>query len=140
MLHMIKLVVGCTTLDELAAWMQRGERVEGYGVIRTRTMPKQADEISGQGSLFRVMGGLVLCRQPIMGFRPFTRPDGQLGTHILVTDEIIPVQPRAMRPFQGWRYLKPEDAPIDLGSSPAATGIENLPPALRRSLSELCLI
>ncbi|WP_336760581.1 DUF1489 domain-containing protein [Asaia sp. VD9] len=140
MLNMIKLVVGCTTLDELAAWMQRGERVDGYGVIRTRTMPKQADEIAGQGSLYRVMGGLVLCRQPIMGFRPFTRPDGQLGTHILVNDEIIPVQPRAMRPFQGWRYLKSEDAPGDLGSSAAVSGLEALPPALRRSLSELCLI
>lgn len=137
---MIKLVVGCTTLDELAAWMQRGERVEGHGVIRTRTMPKQANEISGQGSLYRVMGGLVLCRQPIVGFRSFTRPDGQLGTHILVTDDIVPVQPRAMRPFQGWRYLKPEDATPDLGGGGAVSGIEDLPPALRRSLSELCLI
>lgn len=137
---MIKLVVGCTTLDELAAWMARGERVEGHGVIRTRTMPKQADEIAGQGSLYRVMGGLVLCRQPISGFRPFTRPDGQLGTHILVTDDIIPVHPRAMRPFQGWRYLKPDDAPLDLGGQSVVSGLEDLPPALRRSLSELCLI
>lgn len=137
---MIKLVVGCTTLDELAAWMRQGERIDGYGVVRTRTMPKQAAEIENRGSLYRVMGGLVLCRQPVAGFRPFTRPDGQIGTHILVTDEIIPVEPRAMRPFQGWRYLRPDDAPADLGTRSAHEGLDTLPPDLRRALSELCLI
>ncbi|AOX16183.1 DUF1489 family protein [Kozakia baliensis] len=138
MLHMIKLVVGCATIDELAARMQH-ERVDGHGFVRTRTMPRQADEILGGGSLYRVMNGTLICRQPIAGFRAITRPDGQPGTLILVTDEIIPVMPRAMRPFQGWRYLKPDDAPADLGNQ-TASGIENLPPNLRRELADLGLI
>lgn len=136
---MIKLVVGCATLDELGERVRDGERVDGYSVVRTRTMPRQADEIAGNGSLYRVLGGLIICRQPVAGFRSFTRPDGQQGTHILVTDDIIPVQPRAMRPFQGWRYLKSTDAPPDLGAQ-ESSGIERLPAHLRRELTSLGLI
>ena len=32
---------------------------------------------------------------------------------IEVDDELVPTLPRAWRPFQGWRYLTPEDAPAD---------------------------
>ena len=46
----------------------------------------------------------------------------------------IPVIPAPRRPFQGWRYLKPEDAPEDLT---AATGGVELPAELRRKLTDL---
>jgi len=45
-----------------------------------------------------------------------------------------------MRPFQGWRYLDPKDAPPDLGQSAGGDGIADLPPHLRRELAELALI
>nr|WP_294914954.1 DUF1489 domain-containing protein [uncultured Neokomagataea sp.] len=136
MLHMIKLAVGCPTIDALRERMQH-PRFRGHGAITTRTMPKRADEILNKGSLYRVLNGLILCRQPIVGLEPYERPDGTTGTLILVSDEIIPVQPRAMRPFQGWRYLKAEDAPADLGA--ISDGIANLPPHLHKILSELAL-
>ena len=44
-------------------------------------------------------------------------------------------QPR--RAFQGWRYLKPEDAPRDLGDRAA---LRELPPELRRDLADLGLL
>jgi len=44
-------------------------------------------------------------------------------------------QPR--RAFQGWRYLKPEDAPADVRSG---SGAEALPPKLRRELADLGLL
>ncbi|MCV6602827.1 MAG: DUF1489 domain-containing protein, partial [Cohaesibacter sp.] len=44
-------------------------------------------------------------------------------------------QPR--RAFQGWRYLKIEDAPADLG---ALEGTGDLPPAFRQELADLGLL
>ncbi|MGO4841009.1 DUF1489 family protein, partial [Rhizobiaceae sp. 2RAB30] len=45
-------------------------------------------------------------------------------------------QPR--RAFQGWRYLKPEDAPVDLGKGRA--GLAEMPAKLRRELADLGLL
>jgi hypothetical protein len=45
-------------------------------------------------------------------------------------------QPR--RAFQGWRYLKPADAPVDLGKGRAA--LAEMPPKLRLELAELGLL
>lgn len=140
MIHLIKLTVGCSGIDALAERM-KSPRVDGYGVITTRTMPKRAEEVLAGGSLYRVIDGMLLCRQPIADLRSHQRPDGTTGTLILVDDAIIPVKPRAMRPFQGWRYLTPEDAPDDMTVGSAdTTGLADLPPTLRRALAGLCLI
>jgi hypothetical protein len=48
------------------------------------------------------------------------------------------VVPSLKRPFQGWRYLKPEDAPRDL-----PVGRENeeaLPPSLSAALAEIGIL
>ena len=120
------------------------ERYKDVAYVRTRTMPKRADEIvKGGGSIYRVINGLIMCRQPIIGFDSYTREDGHPGTLILVSDDVIPTQPRPMRPFQGWRYFKPEDAPPDLDpTAPGAIddGISALPASLRNQLSELGLL
>lgn len=140
MLHMIKLAVGCHTPEALREWT-RTERVNGHAYVQTRTKPKQASEILRGGSLYRVMNGLIRCRQPIVGFDRYTRFDGHEGTLILVSDDVIPVQPRPMRPFQGWRYLKPEDAPADLqGGTADDDGTGSLPVSLHKRLTELGLL
>ena len=50
---------------------------------------------------------------------------------------VTPVLPRPYRPFQGWRYLNPKDAPPDLRAS---SGIAEMPEELRRELSGLGLL
>jgi hypothetical protein len=52
--------------------------------------------------------------------------------------KVIPVMPRPCRPFQGWRYLKAEDAPRDLGDD--GGDIVEMPEDLRRELRDLGLI
>jgi hypothetical protein len=48
--------------------------------------------------------------------------------------QVVPV-PR--RPFQGWRYLKPEEAPRDLPAQ--REGDDPLPPELSAALADLGL-
>ncbi|MFT8980061.1 DUF1489 family protein [Gluconobacter oxydans] len=139
MLNIIKLAVGCPSLEVLRERLNH-YRVNGRATVQTRTMPKRAEEVLDGGSLYRVMDGMILCRQPIIGLESCQRSDGSTGTLIVVSDDIIPLQPRPMRPFQGWRYLEPKDAPPDLGNSLTQDGIADLPPQLRRELAELALI
>jgi hypothetical protein len=126
-LHLIKLCVGIDQVEELEAYW-RGETSR---VVHTRQTPKQADELLDGGSLYWVIKGQVLCRQPILsldtlGEGPTARCEISLGLPLVRTAS----QPK--RPFQGWRYLKPEDAPPDL----EAFGGE-APPELALKLREL---
>ena len=50
----------------------------------------------------------------------------------------MPTQWQPRRAFQGWRYLKPSDAPADLGKGQQA--ILEMPQQLRRELAELGLL
>lgn len=119
MIHLIKLCVGCPSVEELQEWRDQRRtrglgRPDGLNVHRTRMTPKRADEIIGQGSLYWVMGGLIRARQLVVGLENGTDPEGRSYCEILMAPELIRTVPQPRRPFQGWRYLKPEDAPADL--------------------------
>ena len=84
-LHLIKLCVGCDTVEEL---------LDG-------------------GSLFRVFKGFVLCRQRILAVD--TVGAGVAARcQVTLEPEVIRVQPVPRRAFQGWRYLLHHEAPGDL--------------------------
>lgn len=142
-LHIIKLAVGAESLDSLRAWTERSaatsQAAEGRAVVRltTRMAPKRIDEILDGGSLYWVIRGAVQARQPIVGFEPFKDANGVGRVYIVMAPEVVPVRPRPSRPFQGWRYLRPQDAPADWRFDDLD---EAIPPAMRRELMELCLI
>ncbi|MBV1832666.1 DUF1489 family protein [Novacetimonas pomaceti] len=148
MLHMVKLAVGVGSIAELAQRQQPNPPVPGDGLdgtapsgqpwLRTRMYPRRAGEILEGGSLYRVIAGMIMCRQRITGIRPDTRDDGVACALITLDPLIVPVAPRSMRPFQGWRYLRAADAPPDLGHSDMNGDI--LPDDMRRELAALCLI
>ncbi|MFC5385554.1 DUF1489 family protein [Aquamicrobium segne] len=143
-LNILKLCVGCDSVEELEAWVahrleerrRNGEPVEHWHT--TRMVPTRADEIIGAGSLYWVIKGNVQCRQLITDIRPYIDPEGIRRCRIVLDAEIIHTQWQPRRPFQGWRYLKPEDAPADLGVG--ATGIAEMSPELRQELAELGLL
>ena len=98
-------------------------------------------EVTDGGSIYWVIGGFVRVRQRILEIREEEWDDGTACAALVLDPALVPVEARPMKPFQGWRYLKPEEAPADLAQErPAAEGIEALPPKLRRDLAELCLI
>ena len=141
-LHLIKLCVGVDTVEELEAHVAfrltaRAARRACRTGPRTRMVPKRAEEILDGGSLYWVMRGQVEVRQPVLDIRPFTDGEG-IGRCRLVLEPVFvrtTYQPR--RAFQGWRYLKQEDAPADLWDG---AGAGDLPPDLSRELSELGLL
>ena len=143
MLHLIKLAVGVADPAALAV-RQAGRSREtgahdGRPFLRTRNFPRRAEEILEGGSVYWVMSGVLLCRQRVVEITTDRRDDGTPCTAIILEGPGTPVVPRMIRPFQGWRYLTPADAPDDLDSLPQVAG-DPLPPALRRALAALCLL
>lgn len=112
-LHLIKLCVGCDTVEELIAW-HRTERAGQPWILRTRQTPKRAAELTQGGSVYRVFKGLVLCRQTILDIN--TVGEGQAARcEITLDPDVVLVAPLPRRPFQGWRYFEGKDVPADLG-------------------------
>jgi len=121
MMNLIKLCVGVQSVDDLIAWRTQRRaaslgRPDGLNSHRTRMMPKRRDEIIGQGSLYWVISGTIRCRQKIVDLVAETDHEGRSCCEILMDPEIVYTVPQPKRPFQGWRYLRPEDAPADLSA------------------------
>jgi hypothetical protein len=143
-LHLIKLCVGCDSVDDLKSWVasrlkemkRRGQAAEH--IHTTRMVPKRAEELCDGGSLYWVIRGQVMCRERIVDLRPFVDKDGIGRCRIVLDGKIRLVVPRPYRAFQGWRYLAGEDAPADLERS--ARGAATMPEHMRRELSELGLL
>ncbi len=127
-LHLIKLCVGVDQVETLEAyWRGVAQRV-----VHTRQTPKRADELLQGGSLYWVIKGQVLCRQPILAVQALGE-GSEARCEILVGLPVVRTFPLPRRPFQGWRYLTPADAPDDLNSG----GEASAPPELAQKLREL---
>ncbi len=133
-LHMLKLCVGAAVVQDLQDW-QRG-RLAATGSVRhvTRMWPKRADELLAGGSLYWVFKGLVLARQRILALEPDDGADGVRRCALVLDPAIVRTDAQPRRPFQGWRYLIPDEAPPDAGETTHGAA---LPPALQAALSEL---
>jgi len=104
----------------------------------TRMMPTRGTEILDGGSLYWVVKGSVQCRQRILDIRPFTDDEGIGRCRIVLDPKVVRTDWQPRRAFQGWRYLRPEDAPADLGEG--RKGVAQMPPKLRQELAALGLL
>lgn len=141
MLNLIKLSVGPKDLAALASL--QAERLRTAPPLRawTRMFPKRIAEILDGGSIYWVIGGFVRVRQRILDIREEDWDDKTRCAALLLDPALVQVEARPAKPFQGWRYLKPEEAPPDIAQDrPATSGLDLLPAQLRRDLAELCLI
>lgn len=127
-LHMIKLCVGVAKVETLERRAAKGE----WLTVNTRMTPKRASELEDGGCLFWVMKGSVTCRMPILDIS--TKGEGKASMCLIkLSPEVIRTAPQARRPFQGWRYLEPNDAPVDLSKLDAG----ELPEDFARQLREM---
>jgi hypothetical protein len=137
-LHILKLCVGVNEIADLRRWVADCRKGRDTLDHVTRMFPRRKDEILPGGSLYWVIRGLILARQPIAGLEPVTGEDGIERCRIVFKPQIIPVRPTPRRAFQGWRYLEAADAPPDL--TRAGKALQGMPEKLRRELSQLGLI
>lgn len=137
MINLLKLSVGTESIETLAAWQASPRAAGPDGAPRhvTRMWPKRAAEVLDGGSIYWVVKGAVLCRQRILRLDEVVREDGIPRCGLVLDRRLVAVLPVARRPFQGWRYLPPEDAPQDMDPARASEGA--LPAGLSVALAEM---
>lgn len=143
-LHLIKLCVGCESIDDLREWVTERSLIaisagqEPHSVHVTRMAPKRARDLLDGGSLYWVIKGQLSARQPLRDIVEFTDSDGIGRCRLVLGPEVIETMPQPKRPFQGWRYLETKDAPRDLFERGQSE--KDMPAELKRELAELGLL
>ena len=135
--NLIKLSVGSESVEGLADWQSLTQAQGADGLPRhiTRMWPKREAEILNGGSIYWVIKGVILCRQRVLRFDEVIGGDGIRRCAIVLEPELHRTVQATKRPFQGWRYLKPEDSPADLPKGHAHE--DALPPELAGALADI---
>lgn len=135
--NLVKLSVGSESVDTLADWQEtrRAQTDDGLPRHVTRMWPKREAEILDGGSIFWVIKGAIQCRQKILRLDEVIGTDGIRRCAIVLEPKLYRTETALRRPFQGWRYLKPEDSPADLRNQKVSE--DDLPPALATALAEI---
>lgn len=140
-LHILKLCAGADGVADLEGRIARGvaaNKKAGRGAVHsheTRMFPRRREEILDGGSIYWVIRGVVLVRQKILDLELRAGEDGIERCAIMLDPALVPTEAQPRRAFQGWRYLREEDAPRDIASKAAAASAE-----LRLALAELGLL
>ena len=137
-LHLLKMAVGVGDIDELRRIRKQRRKERGGNWVYTRNHPRRAAEVLAGGSIYWVIRGQIRVRQRITGFRSERDDNGRAYCLIEVDPKLVPTLLRAWRPFQGWRYLTPADAPLDAPLGPG--GIAAMPERMLAELRALGLL
>lgn len=121
MLHLVKLCVGIESVEHFQKQLDirlksYKQKVHGTETIQhvTRMTPKRQNELLDGGSLYWIIKGNIACRQKIVALNEHVGEDQIKRCAIILALPLILTESQPKRPFQGWRYLKAEDAPKDL--------------------------
>ena len=135
--NLIKLSVGTESVEGLADWhaTKRAQTADGLPRHVTRMWPKREAEIVNGGSIFWVIKGAIQCRQRILCLDEQIGSDGIRRCAIVLDPQLVRTQSSLRRPFQGWRYLTTQDAPLDLPEG--RENEETLPVELNQALAEI---
>ncbi|MGC8203597.1 DUF1489 family protein [Aliiroseovarius sp. PTFE2010] len=135
-INLVKLCVGANSVEDLAAWIAAsGGRERAH---TTRMRPKKEAQLLNGGSLYWVIKGVIQARQRVLRLDEVIGPDGIRRCNIVLDANLIRTENAARRPFQGWRYLLPEDSPRDLPKARASDS--DLPPEMAQALAEIGLV
>jgi hypothetical protein len=135
--NLVKLCVGADSVDDLRTWQASGRAHGADGLPRhvTRMWPRREAELLNGGSLYWVFRGVILARQRVVRLDEALGGDGITRCAIVLDPQIRLTESAPRRPFQGWRYLAPGDAPRDLPEGRA--GDDDLPLDLQMALAEI---
>ena len=141
--HLIKLSVGVESVEHLAEIQQRrlqDARRIGLGDRlwhQTRNTPRRAEELLDGGSIYWIIKGAIRARQCVRELEPVTDDEGIRRCRLILDPALAETVAWPRRPFQGWRYLDPADAPPDLAD---AGSDAEMPPEMAAELRALGLI
>ena len=135
--HLLKLSVGTEDIADLADWQatKRAQTEDGLPRHVTRMWPKREAEVLNGGSIYWVIKGVILCRQPVLRLDEYLGADGIRRCAIVCKPGLIRVEATPKRAFQGWRYLPAADAPRDLPEG--RQNEDPLPPELSQALAAI---
>jgi len=140
-LHLVKLAVGAASIEEIEEFQEqrrkerRQKRASPHRVY-TRHGPKRQEELLDGGSLFWVIKGYIRARQRLVGFDQAVDDEGRPYCQFLVERIVVPTAVQPMQAFQGWRYLEPKRAPVDIRKGDST----ELPPQMAEELRRLGLL
>lgn len=143
-LHLIKLCVGVDSIRELDEWIKerlaekKKKKQPLEHIHTTRMMPTQKEALLDGGSLYWVIKGVISCRQKLIDLRAFSDKEGVKRCRIVMEPKLISVVPKPRSAFQGWRYLKANEAPADLAKG--EKGVAAMSEEMRRALHEMGLL
>ncbi len=142
-LHLVKLCFGVESIGQLRDWQKRRGVIcqAGYPVVvhYTRNRPRRWAELVDGGSLYWVIKGAILVRNPIVAVEKVEREESRKTCALVLKAEPIETLAKRHRPIQGWRYLAAENAPPDRKADRTA-GEFKVPPSLAAELRALGLI
>ena len=141
--HLLRMAVQVESiahLKQIQADRLHKQLAQGEAGLYTysRNIPKRADDLIDGGSIFWVIKRYIRVRQRILGIERHTNEEGRPYCAFQIEAEPIKVVPRRQKAFQGWRYLKPEDVPSDIGVSRSQA--TDMPTEMANELRELGLI
>lgn len=140
-LHILKLSVGVEDVDHLAQIQKARLKREGVLAHITRNTPRKADEILDGGSIYWVIKRFIRVRQRLVGIERGVNFEGKPSCALVLDPTLVTTELKEFRAFQGWRYFKEEDAPVDLIKRTRAAEIQKtLPDEMAAELRSLGLI
>lgn len=106
--------------------------------VWTSRKPQQMDALINGGSVYWIVKKAIQCRQAVIGFEAIER-EGEKPSYFIYCDpQLVQTKPMEKRPFQGWRYLKPDQAPADVGA--VDSNAPPPPPDMANALREAGLL
>jgi hypothetical protein len=137
-LHLIKLAVGVHDVETMRVLQKRRRKERGMSCFLTRHTPRRTEEVLDGGSIYWVIKGQVRVRQRLLAFHPVVGADGERRCAAEYDPVLVETLWQPRRPFQGWRYLLPRDAPPD--RPPGLAEDEEMPARLVQELRTLGLL
>ena len=141
--HIVKLCVGVDSVDDLEHWIEHRQHLLALAgepqehIHTTRMTPKRREELLDGGSLYWVIKGMILARQPIIDLRQIVSEDGISRCQIVMEPTLIRTESQPKRAFQAGaisRIMKPPKISI------CCDRMTICPADFRRELAELGLL
>ncbi|MAF49737.1 MAG: DUF1489 domain-containing protein [Rhodospirillales bacterium] len=141
--HLLRMAVRVESIGQLRSIQAERLKQSAKGrkkrlFTHTRNVPRRSEELLDGGSIYWVVRRYIRVRQKIIGVEQGTNSEGRKYCAIELDPELVMVEPRRQKAFQGWRYFRTRDVPKDLEQTVAET--EELPAELADELRDLGLI